>query len=754
VANDKIGGTQIFVRDLQTASTTLVTANVAGTDGGNGNETADLSPSISADGRYVAFRSNATNLVTNDAIGGTQIFVRDLQQGVTTLVSVNAAGTDGGNTSSSDAGDRAQISADGGTVVFNSLATDLVPGGTTAGAFHLFARNLQTNTTTLVSVDPQGKPLEGSQAIADFYFDVTPDGRYIAFTNAQSGNPSLYVRDVQAGTTVLASVNAVGAANGNQGVEEVRPHLSADGRFVLFASASTDLVSNDKVGGVQLFVRDLEQNQTALVTVNRDGDDAGDNALPSGVGSQGDPGLLLPAISSDGRFVTFESNADNLVTGDDNIRSDVFQRDLQMATTQLVSARDPTLPNVTGNLNGGLPDQPSRQPSVSADGRYVAFTSNRWDLLPGAIPAVIPQNVFVRDLKTGITTLVSVGLDGHSPANFGAVAPVISANGRFVLFFSGSSNLTSNAADAGGWQLFVRDLLLGTTTLVSVNLSGAFSDRGVDLFNADYGGPSPVSISDDGRFVAFESDSDDLTTVKGGHSFNLFVRDLAQGTTTLASISADGSSDANFGVDDAQISGNGRFVAFTSSSTNLVSGLVSGGVKNVYVRDLLRGTTSLVNVNAQGTAAGNGSQAQVGPLGISDDGCYLAFVSDSTDLIAPGQNGFPTNNVFLRDLQHGVTTLVSTVPAGVDASKNAVSSFPPIISANGQVVAFFVQGQASDGFEATNLYVWNRQTGVTTLVSATVSGQPAGGTESDDSDGLVKLSADGRRKPTKLTVPP
>jgi hypothetical protein len=755
VTNDKVGGLQVFVRDLQTGTTTLVTVNASGTDAGNADTTNgyNFDPTISADGRYVAFESDSTNLVTNDTVGGTQVFVRDMQQGVTTMVSVNAAGTDGGNDPNSFNSDSEapQISADGGTVVFQSVSTNLlsnVPSGVVPNQQYLYARNLQTNATSLVSVDPNGIPLaaplgEDNVPLGFGSPAITPDGRYIAFeqgaqTSEQTATGFVYVRDVQAGKTALASVNAAGTANGNQGASGPLS-LSADGRFVLFSSSSTDLVSNDHVGGFQWFVRDLQQNQTTLVSVNRDGTDAGDAPVGFGIDES-----VRPAFSSDGRFVTFESDADNLVAGDYNFAVDIFQRDLQAATTLLVSARDPNLPSVTGNNPGGNLD--SRYPSVSADGRYVAFASRRPDLLPNPLlnqaaasvgaAELPPDNIYVRDLQTGTTTLVSVGLDGQS-ANSDSTQPVISANGRYVLFFSRATNLTSNPtgnSTGNGEQLFVRDLVAGTTTLVSVNLSGAWCDKDVDL-DGSLGGYQPT-ISDDGRYVAFESTSDDLTSVSNvSSSFpNVYIRDLVNGTTTLASISADGSSGANYGVDGAQISGNGAVVVFYSISTNLVNGVTTPNIENVFVRNLQQGTTSLVNVNTQGTADDNGATALIGPDSISDDGRYVAFVSGSTDLVPAGQQGLAGagGNIFLRDLVQGTTTLVTTASSTAGTSLTGVSGYPPLISANGEAVAFIGANNA--------LYEWNRATGSTTLVSATTSGQPAEGI----TDYSTALSADGR----------
>ncbi len=362
VPGDGNGSSDIFVRDRQTNTTVRASVDTAGgdSDGGSGV------PSISADGRYVAFMSLATDLVAGDGNGQTDIFVRDLQTNTTTRASVDTTGGDSDNWS-----DRTSISADGRYVAFQSAATDLVAGDGN-GAQDVFVRDLQTNTTTRVSVDTTGGD-------SDSWSDrpsISADGRYVAFQSAATdlvagdgnGFQDVFVRDRQTNTTTRVSVDTAG---GDPDSFSQHPAISADGRYVAFASLATDLVAGDGNATLDIFVRDLQTNTTTRVSVDTTGGDP-------------DNWSDRPAISADGRCVAFMSNATNLVAGDGNGTFDIFVRDLQTNTTERASV----------DTAGGDPDNQSWSPSTSADGRYVAFGSNATDLVAGDGNGVM--DVFVR----------------------------------------------------------------------------------------------------------------------------------------------------------------------------------------------------------------------------------------------------------------------------------------------------------------------------------------------------------------------
>ncbi len=396
---------------------------------------------------------------------------------------------------------------------------------------------------------------------------ISADGRFVAFTSgadnlsAEDDNMfvNVFVRDLQAGATTLVSrvPGPAGAgANGDSGSSD--PVISADGRLVAFSSSAANLSGEDADPGVDIFVRDLQANTTTLVS------------RVSGVGGAGaDAGAFDPAISADGLVVAFHSGANNLSTEDDDTQVNIFARDLGANTTTLVSRAD-------GPAGAGGDDS-SFEPVISRDGRLVAFQSGADNLSLAAVTTVV--NVFARDLQANTTTLVSrasgpAGAGGDGSSSDAA----ISADGRIVGFESMADNLSLDD-DNAVTSVFVRDLGANTTALVSraPGAGGAAADAG-SIFPA---------ISAAGRFVAFGSDGDNLSAEDNNGVFNLFVRDLVAGTTTLVSrASGPAGAGADAGSFFPAISGEGRFVAFASDADNL-SPDAGTGLRNVFRRDVL-----------------------------------------------------------------------------------------------------------------------------------------------------------------------
>lgn len=428
----------------------LVSVNKDGNDSGNYNS---FWPVISADGRFVAFHSYAEDLVANDSNGTQDVFVRDLHTRTTILISSNKDGTGAGNRESN----YPIISADGRFIAFTSFASDLTPADTNQ-IQDVFVRNLQSGSTALVSINREGTA--SANSLSEFPV-ISSDGRFVAFVSYASDLATtdtnyvedVYVRDLLNGITTLVSINKDGTNSGNN--TSSLPKISADGRFVVFASGADDLVETDNNDTGDVFVRDLKSGTTSLVSLNANGTAAGNGFS------------YEPMISADGRFVAFSSYADDLVTADTNGNSDVFVRDLQNGATTLVSVdRDGT---DSGNNQ-------SYKPAISPDGRFVAFISDSNNLV--ALDTYGLNNYFVRDLQSQTTTLVSVNKNGTGSQNFYPSEPVISSDGRFVAFSSNADDLvatdTNNLPD-----VFLRDLQSGTTTLLSVNKDG--TDSGNDI---------------------------------------------------------------------------------------------------------------------------------------------------------------------------------------------------------------------------------------------------------------------------------
>jgi Tol biopolymer transport system component len=402
-------------------TTTRVSVNSAGASGNPCSGcSSNLPISISATGRFVAFSDNAPSLVEGDRNFRYDVFVRDRVRGETTRVSVSSAGAEGND----DAGFFPSISANGRFVAFLSLASNLVRGDTNHRA-DVFVHDRKRGKTTRVGVSSTGEEAnDGSiwlPAISD-------NGRFVAFfsrstnlvPNDHNGTADFFVRDLKRGETTRVSVSSAGVEqNRGPGAEElgIVPAISANGRFVAFFSASTNLVPNDHNGTDDIFVRDRKRGETTRVSVSSTGEEANGSSL------------FYPSISANGRFVAFTSYASNLVAGDENGAEDVFVRDRKRGVTTRIRESD-----VHRGLYSGIP-------SISDNGRFVAFESPASDLVKGDRNEAV--DVFLRDRKRGRTTLLSVsseGTQGNSDSSF----PAISAhNGRFVAFSSSASNLVA-----------------------------------------------------------------------------------------------------------------------------------------------------------------------------------------------------------------------------------------------------------------------------------------------------------------------
>jgi Tol biopolymer transport system component len=364
VRGDTNGAEDIFVRDRLTGTTRRVSVGSGGVQG-NGNST--FRPAVSPDGRLVAFTSTSTNLVPDDTKGQGDVFVHDLRAGITQRVSVGSDGAQSNGFSRLPA-----MSADGRFIAFQSFATNLVPGDTN-GSADVFVHDRVSGTTLRVSVGSGG--VQGDDD--SFVPAISANGRFIAFASAASnlvrgdtnGTSDVFVRDRRTGTTVRVSLGQSGAEADNASGEAA---ISADGRFVAFASFASNLAPDDTNGVEDVFVRDRQVGTTERVSLGR-----GD--------AQADGHSFEPAISADGLVVAFVSIANNLVTGDTNTVEDVFVHDRSKGITRRVSLGQ-------GNAQG---NGPSREPAISAGGRFVAFHSGANTLVP--VDTNDEVDVFVRD---------------------------------------------------------------------------------------------------------------------------------------------------------------------------------------------------------------------------------------------------------------------------------------------------------------------------------------------------------------------
>jgi Tol biopolymer transport system component len=282
---------------------------------------------------------------------------------------------------------------------------------------------------------------------------------------------------------------------------------------------------------------------------------------------------------------------------------------------------------------GGSPSDESRRgPVISSDGRYLAFTSAQ-PLVSGDTNGV--QDVYLYDRGTRTLTRASTA-SGGGPSNGASLRPHLSIDGRYVVFESAATNLV--AGDTNGvFDVFRHDRVTGTTVRVSVATGGGQAS-GTSL---------DAKISDDGNLVAFSSSAFDLVANDANGASDVFLRDLAAGTTTRISLSAIGG-DGDLAASEPALSGDGRYVAFTSLATNLVTG-DTNGVADVFVRDRVAGATTRISVASTG---GQSNGASSGPS-LSRDGRFVSFVSGATNLV-PGMT--TSGRPYVRDLDAQTTT--------------------------------------------------------------------------------------------------
>jgi Tol biopolymer transport system component/surface antigen len=685
----------VFVRDLQAGTTTLVSRATGGAKA-NGHS---FGPVISRDGRYVSFSSSASNLDQADSDMARDVFVRDLQAGTTTLVSRATEGAKGNGGSFSPA-----LSGDGRFVTFESDASNLDPADEDT-TMDVFVRDLQAGTTQLVS---RASGASGGTANASSISPaISGSGRYVTFESNASDlvladedhTPDVFVRDLHEATTTLVS-RPTGSSN-TADAGSHNPAISDDGRYVTFDSNASNLDSADVDTGSDVFVRDLQAATTTLVS------------RASGVaGPKGNGGSFNPMISGDGRHVSFDSTASNLDSADVDTGSDVFVREWKdrEAPTRLIS-------RATG-VSGAKGNQNSSSPAISGDGGYVAFVSSASNLDPAE-----GRNVFVRAVQLTTTTLVNraTGTVGMKDKSSDAM---ISNDGRYVAFTSSTSKLDPADPDSSP-DVFVRDLQAGTTTLVSRATDSA---KG----NGNSFGPA---ISGDGRYVTFESTASNLDDADNDPIRDVFVRDLQAATTTLVSRATD-SAKGNGNSFGPAISGDGRYVSFESNASNLDPADDDTG-RDVFVRDLLTGATVLVS-RASGPSGPKGDGYSRTPS-ISGDGRYVTFDSSASNLDSADPD--TAIDVFVRDLQAGTTTLVSRAR---DGTKGNRGSFSPVISGDARFVTF--ESSASnldlaDGDFAMDVFVRDLQVGTTMLISR-ASG--ASGAKGNGGSFSPSISADGR----------
>jgi Domain of unknown function DUF11/WD40-like Beta Propeller Repeat len=437
---------------------------------------------LSANGRFVAFNSAADNLVLNDTNKSTDVFVFDRLTGITKRVNVSSSG----NQSAFNYGNcvncsSVSLSADGRFAVFNSDANNLVSGDTNNES-DIFVHDSALQQTTRVNVSSNGTQATKGSLYAGAR--ISADGRYVAFVSPDdnlvngdtNSNVDVFVRDLLTKQTTRVSVgsNDVQANLGFHGQHS--PDISADGRFVVFVSDSSNLVSGDTNDTDDIFVHDRQSKETIRISLNSKGQQS--NSLnefvvcsisqPLGIGTM----HFTPSISANGRFVTFASCANNLVNGDTNDTADIFVHDRQTKITTRVSVD-------SGNIQA---NKSSYHPMISANGRYVVFSSSATNLV--ANDTNNGDDVFIHDRLKHKTFRINIDSNGNQVVGsnpiFGTQHSSISADGRFIIFDSDATNLVNNDTN-NATDIFVRDTKLFTSNPTDLEITTTASPVNISL---------------------------------------------------------------------------------------------------------------------------------------------------------------------------------------------------------------------------------------------------------------------------------
>lgn len=773
VAGDTNTANDIFLRDVDASENAITRISVAS----DGTQAAGASarPAISANGRVIAFVSSASNLVPNDTNNGTDVFVRDLDLGTTTRVSVRS---DGSQALDSGTGVRVDLSADGRHVVFSSVAPDLVASDLN-GVSDVFVHDRRFGTTQRVSLntidgDPNGPSINPV---------ISADGRFVAFESlasnlvlSDSNNASdVFVRTLPAARTERVSVSSTGLqGNGASG----EPSISADGRFVAFASVATNLgETTDTNSRKDVFLRDREGETTR-----------------SRVQGNGDSGE--PSVSGDGRSFAFTTAATDLGVSDGNGSNDVWRALGRPDVTGSLTAVTPPLPRAAGRftvavnaapgngigpvprgalevrvMDGGSPTarcvtrnldnagNGSCELSVDLPGTYVVELGFLGDanyavaplLASGSLtvgpaapstlsiavhapePSLANRRVYVQaDLQPrggqpgGIITFSSPA--GNCIAELplsGCLLPFGDADGQITATYAGDGTFSTAAAAPV-------DQRVSTSIWQRLLEAAGGSGRGP-------GGPagsSPGDLSADGRWFVFSTEQPHLVPGDSNEIEDVFLLDQRLGLIRKISRATNGGL-ANGDSVQPTISGDGRWVAFLTYASNVLPGDTNGRGDVVIVDVQNDSPAELVSVS---TSGGFSVDTAFQPR-LNHDGTLVAFHSRAGDLIVGDTNS--RIDVFVRDRRESTTTRVSVASNGVEGSGGVAGAVTLDLSPDGRYVLFqsdYTNLVPGDTNGRNDVFRHDRYTGRTLRASIATDG-----TQSSELTLEGSLSPDGDR---------
>ncbi|HWT92009.1 MAG TPA: hypothetical protein VN238_03365, partial [Solirubrobacteraceae bacterium] len=662
----------------------------------------------SADGRYVAFAGTADGLLPDpedDVRGG--VYVRDRALDTTTFIGTYFWASQGFDIS------------DDGSVVCWQTGDKLHPDDTDSDV-DVYLAQTANSAATPVLVSRTDADANRSGSARDCV--LSGDGQHVAFVTIANLDPAdtngtedVYRRALGPGTTTLVS-RADGAAGAVGNAYAAEPSIDQDGSTIAFTSVATNLDGGFPGGiytGEDVFVRDLDANTVTLASV-RD-----DEGTPDARSTEGE-------LSADGDEVAFQTTGSNLVAGQNDGAADldVFRRKLSTGQTVLVSRADGAAGAIAGD--GGS------NPRISADGERIMFVTGA-PLAPGDTAGEDEARVVVRDVGANTSRTVNRydGPAGTRTAN-GFVA-ALAAGGNVAVFWSFDPAMRPDDGDDFA-HLYARDVAAGTTEPV---------DRPTGPATAPFPGGENSSnlgtaraVSDSGRYVAFTSQADGLEpgTADDGQGAHVFVRDVVDGTTELVD-RATGAAGAILPalVGSYALSADGRKVAFSTSAR--LDPAHPAGTEQTYVRDLDADTTTLVGRATGGAVADDSTSVP----SLSGDGRKVAFVSEATNLGAPGG---AVRQLYVRDLETGTTVIASRADGAAGGVGDRAANFGALDGDGDRVVWTTSATNLGDGDvdTQTDVHLRDLTTGDTQLVSVST-----GGTKTSTYSSGVAISRDGNR---------
>ncbi len=434
---------------------------------------------------------------------------------------------------------------------------------------------------------------------------------------------------------------------GNQ--DSTRPKISGDGRYIVFNSLSNNYVAGDDNNSQDVFLYDQDTNEFELISKNTVNDFANGNSIQ-------------PSISANGRYVTYESVATNIVASDTNGRSDIFLYDRQTGTTERISVSSD---EDEGNHNSNFA-------IISGDGSSVVFQSHASNLVTAANHFAV-SNVFVRSIADGTTELISLSLDASSYSSGNSSNPSISEDGRYVTFQSIATNLVADTVNIH-YDIFLYDRQANIMTFVSRTFDDSqSSDPAYD-----------PSISADGRYVTFSSNNDLLVAGDNNDMYDIFLYDRQEETLIRVIDSTVGETTTG-SSNYPGLSSDGRYLTFSSTSDGLVAA-DTNDVEDVFIIDLQDNSIQRVSISSTSEQS-NAISIQAA---ISQDASSIVFVSLGTILDTAGANLNEVKDIFIWETDGSVTTIPADNPVSgnVPLDKGATVPSSQSFTQNNRYVVF------------------------------------------------------------------